>query len=94
MRSWPERYATPARSARLARNKRCAYRNTMSDDPDEILTPQAAAAELGVDPSTLARWAAAGRVKHTQTAGGWRRYRRRDLAGLIREINPTEETTP
>lgn len=41
-----------------------------------LLTPSEAAEALGVDTKTLARWAKDGRIPHTWTLGGHRRYHR------------------
>jgi excisionase family DNA binding protein len=69
-----------------------------SGDPEELLTPRQAATVLGIDTSTLYRWATSGRVSYVELTGsGYRRYRRKDLVGLVREVpltDPEQETTP
>ena len=47
------------------------------------LSPQAAAAIVGVHEDTLKRWAADGKVKAFKTPGGWWRFRRSDLTELV-----------
>jgi excisionase family DNA binding protein len=54
-------------------------------DHDPLLTPAEVAALFRVDPKTVTRWAASGRITSTRTPGGHRRFRqsevRRFLAG-------------
>jgi predicted site-specific integrase-resolvase len=68
----------------------------MTDDPDELLPIGKAAKLIHVDPATLRRWADAGRVAYTELAvSGYRRFRRRDLLALLREVPTTDqEPTP
>ena len=42
--------------------------------PDRLLTPREVAALYGVNPKTVTRWAAAGRIPSIKTPGGHRRY--------------------
>lgn len=59
----------------------------MAGDPEELLTPGKAAELLGIDTSTLYRWGTSGRVSYVELTGsGYRRYRRKDLVGLVREV--------
>ena len=51
-------------------------------DP-ELLTPAAVAAVFFVDPKTVTRWAAAGRLPAIRTPGGHRRFRRSDVIALL-----------
>lgn len=55
-------------------------------DPPTRLTPTQAAHYIGVTPSTLNRWADAGRIPTTKTLGGHRRYTRDDLDQLAAEL--------
>ena len=51
--------------------------------PDErLLTPAEVASLFGVDPRTVTRWAAAGRLAPVRTPGGHRRYRRSEVFEL------------
>ncbi|MFN8110845.1 MAG: helix-turn-helix domain-containing protein [Thermoleophilia bacterium] len=51
----------------------------------ELLSVSAAARMLGVSPSSLRAWAAAGRVPHVRTPGGHRRFRREELVQWLAE---------
>jgi excisionase family DNA binding protein len=44
-------------------------------DTDPLLTPGEVAAMFRVDPKTVTRWAAAGRLESLRTPGGHRRFR-------------------
>lgn len=54
-------------------------------EEEDLLAVSAAARMLGVSSSSLRAWAAAGRVPHVRTAGGHRRFARRDLERWLRE---------
>ncbi len=54
-----------------------------SPEVDELLTPGQVAKLFGVDPKTVTRWAAAGKLTALHTLGGHRRYRAREVHGLI-----------
>jgi excisionase family DNA binding protein len=47
----------------------------MARNPD-ILTPEQVASMFGVDPKTVTKWAAAGKIESIRTPGGHRRYHR------------------
>lgn len=51
----------------------------------DLLAPYDAARALGVDASTLRRWAAAGHLRAVRTPGGHHRYVKADIARL-REV--------
>lgn len=51
----------------------------------ELLSVSAAARMLGVSPSSLRAWAAAGRVPHVRTPGGHRRFQRDELVRWLAE---------
>jgi excisionase family DNA binding protein len=51
----------------------------------ELLSVSAAARMLGVSPSSLRAWAAAGRVPHVRTPGGHRRFEREELVRWLAE---------
>lgn len=51
---------------------------------EDLLWPGEAASLLGVNRQTLQRWAREGRVPVVVSPGGRRRYRRDDLAQLLR----------
>lgn len=50
---------------------------------DKLLTPGEVAAMFRVDPKTVTRWAAAGRIPSIRTPGGHRRYRETDVRALL-----------
>lgn len=52
-------------------------------DPDELLTTRQAAEIVGVGTTSIKRWSDEGRLPAIKTAGGHRRYRRRDVERLI-----------
>lgn len=47
------------------------------------MTPQEVAVLFRVDPSTLKRWAQAGKLPSVRTPGGHRRYRRAEVYALL-----------
>ena len=51
---------------------------------DRLLTPGEVATLFGVDPKTVPRWAAAGRIGSIRTPGGHRRFRESDVRALLR----------
>lgn len=53
------------------------------NDIDRLLTPAEVARLFRVDPKTVARWAAAGRVNSMRTPGGHRRYRESEIRALL-----------
>jgi excisionase family DNA binding protein len=54
-------------------------------EPEKLLTPGQVARLFGVDPKTVTRWAAAGRIKALHTLGGHRRYRAAEVHDLLNE---------
>jgi excisionase family DNA binding protein len=50
---------------------------------DLFLTPGEVAAIFRVDPKTVTRWAAAGRLPSIRTPGGHRRFRESDVNALM-----------
>lgn len=50
---------------------------------DRLLTPGEVAAAFRVDPKTVTRWAAAGRLPSIRTMGGHRRFRQSDVKKLL-----------
>jgi excisionase family DNA binding protein len=55
----------------------------MSDETPRLLTPGEVAALLRVDPKTVTRWAAAGRITSIRTPGGHRRYPETDVQRIL-----------
>jgi len=50
---------------------------------DPLLTPGQVASIFKVDPKTVTRWAAAGKLPCTKTIGGHRRYRESAVRALL-----------
>ena len=50
---------------------------------DRLLTPGEVAALFRVDPKTVTRWAAAGRIGSIRTPGGHRRFRESEVRVLL-----------
>jgi excisionase family DNA binding protein len=50
---------------------------------DRLLTPGEVAALFRVDPKTVGRWAAAGRLVYIRTPGGHRRFRESEIRALL-----------
>jgi excisionase family DNA binding protein len=51
---------------------------------DRLLTPGEVAQLFRVDPKTVTRWAAAGRIGSIRTPGGHRRFRESEVRALLR----------
>ena len=67
------------------------------DTGDRLLTPGEVAALFRVDPKTVTRWAAAGRIGSIRTPGGHRRFRESEVRALLEgegALEPEEESTP
>jgi excisionase family DNA binding protein len=52
---------------------------------DRLLTPSEVASLFRVDPKTVTRWAAGGRLRSLRTPGGHRRFRESDIRALLRD---------
>ena len=57
-----------------------------------LLTPGEVALLFRVDPKTVTRWAAAGRISSIRTPGGHRRFRESEVRALL-EGGPTATTS-
>jgi len=53
------------------------------DDPERLLTPTEVAEIFRVDPKTVTRWAAAGKLGSIRTLGGHRRFRQAEVQQLL-----------
>lgn len=51
---------------------------------ERLLTPGEVASLFRVDPKTVTRWAAAGRIGSIRTPGGHRRFRESEVYALLR----------
>jgi excisionase family DNA binding protein len=58
-------------------------REGIVDRGDRFLTPGEVAALFRVDPKTVTRWAAAGRISSIRTPGGHRRFRESEVRALL-----------
>jgi excisionase family DNA binding protein len=54
-----------------------------SESGEKLLTPGEVAAVFRVDPKTVTRWAASGRLRSIRTPGGHRRFRESDVKRLL-----------
>lgn len=53
------------------------------DARERLLTPGEVASLFRVDPKTVTRWAAAGRISSIRTPGGHRRFRESEVRALL-----------
>lgn len=58
----------------------------MVNIPERLLTPGEVAQMFRVDPKTVTRWAANGRLGSIRTPGGHRRFRESEVADLLTEL--------
>jgi excisionase family DNA binding protein len=60
------------------------------DKTDKLLTPGEVATSMRVDPKTVTRWAAAGKIRSIRTPGGHRRFYAADVQALLegKDIGP------
>jgi excisionase family DNA binding protein len=63
------------------------------DTGDRLLTPGEVAALFRVDPKTVTRWAAAGRISSIRTPGGHRRFRESEVRALLEGEGEESATT-
>lgn len=54
-----------------------------TEDGERLLTPGEVADLFRVDPKTVTRWAATGRLVSVRTPGGHRRFRETDINALL-----------
>lgn len=73
-----------------ARFEAAADRAAESDEPG-LLTPSEVARLFRVDPKTVTRWAAAGRISSIRTPGGHRRYREAEVRAMLDNDAPPED---
>jgi excisionase family DNA binding protein len=55
----------------------------MDNASERLLTPGEVAALFRVDPKTVTRWAASGRISSIRTPGGHRRFRESEVRALL-----------
>jgi excisionase family DNA binding protein len=56
---------------------------SMDGSSERLLTPGEVAALFRVDPKTVTRWAASGRISSIRTPGGHRRFRESEVRALL-----------
>lgn len=54
----------------------------------DLLKPGEVAAILRVDPKTVTRWAAQGKIGYVKTLGGHRRFRAEDVQAILNGQTP------
>ena len=59
---------------------------------ERLLTPGEVASLFRVDPKTVTRWAAAGRISSIRTPGGHRRFRESEIRALLGTDAPAAPT--
>lgn len=64
-----------------------------AQDRGRLMTPGEVAAVFRVDPKTVSRWAAAGRISSIRTPGGHRRFPESEVRALL-EQGRTLTTSP
>lgn len=65
-----------------------------SPRPDDVITLPEAARLLGVGPTTLKRWSDQGRIPHTRTPGGHRRFLRSVVQDFRSLVDPRAGAAP
>lgn len=55
------------------------------ENEDRLMTPSEVAKVFRVDPKTVTRWAAAGRIGSIRTPGGHRRFRESEIKVLLED---------
>jgi excisionase family DNA binding protein len=64
----------------------------MDGNSERLLTPGEVAALFRVDPKTVTRWAASGRISSIRTPGGHRRFRESEVRALLGgDVRPTAD---
>jgi excisionase family DNA binding protein len=63
-------------------------------DRSVLLTPGEVALMFRVDPKTVTRWAASGRIGSVRTPGGHRRFLKTDVHHLLQQLTTEQSTGP
>ena len=64
-------------------------------EAESLLTPAEVATMFRVDPKTVTRWAASGRITSIRTPGGHRRFRESEVRALLRgDSEPAAQAHP
>lgn len=59
---------------------------------ERLMTPGEVAELFRVDPKTVTRWAAAGRINSIRTPGGHRRFRESEVQRLLRSLSEVADS--
>jgi excisionase family DNA binding protein len=62
----------------------------LAEPENHLLTPSEVANLFRVDPKTVTRWAAAGRIRSLKTPGGRRRFRESGIRALMNDLRAEE----
>ncbi len=65
----------------------------MESTSERLLTPGEVATLFRVDPKTVTRWAAAGRISSIRTPGGHRRFREAEVRKMLKGDPATATAT-
>jgi excisionase family DNA binding protein len=65
----------------------------MDGTSERLLTPGEVATLFRVDPKTVTRWAASGRISSIRTPGGHRRFREAEVRELLEGHDGTVEAS-
>jgi excisionase family DNA binding protein len=65
----------------------------MDGTSERLLTPGEVATLFRVDPKTVTRWAASGRISSIRTPGGHRRFREAEVRELLEGSAGSEESS-
>jgi excisionase family DNA binding protein len=65
----------------------------MEGTSERLLTPGEVATLFRVDPKTVTRWAASGRISSIRTPGGHRRFREAEVRELLEGGDATDQAT-
>lgn len=63
-----------------------------SPNDDSLLTPGEVADKFRVDPKTVSRWAADGKIGSIRTPGGHRRFRESEVRAILEGDQPFRDT--
>src|ERR1700751_280968 len=80
----------------MTRGSQGASRRRLNVDGnnERLLTPGEVATLFRVDPKTVTRWAAAGRLASIRTPGGHRRFKESEVRALLRGDIPAQPSEP
>ena len=83
-RNLGRKYSFSAKLEGPNRGLRGQSEENVDGNNERLLTPGEVAALFRVDPKTVTRWAASGRITSIRTPGGHRRFRESEVRALLR----------